>query len=145
MELMTTLKVLIHMVTDKIINDSTAQARKLGNKIGMDPTTVEDMVQEALIAVVEAADRYTGESDAAFSTYSYAAVAGHLRKWLESRQYNVIPIPRRTGEGITRAEAVKGRLSQELGREPRNREVAEEMDMSIDEYESIRVAQAFVT
>ena len=50
------------MVTDKIINDSEAQARKLGNRIGLDPSTIEDMVQEALIAVVEASDRYTGES-----------------------------------------------------------------------------------
>lgn len=131
------------MVTDKIINDSEAQARKLGNRIGLDPSTIEDMVQEALIAVVEASDRYTGESDAAFSTYSYAAVAGQLRKWLAARQYSVIPIPRRTGEGIARVEAVKARLSQELGREPRNREVAEELDMSLDEYEHIRAAQAF--
>lgn len=96
------------MVTDKIINDSEAQARKLGNRIGLDPSTIEDMVQEALIAVVEASDRYTGESDAAFSTYSYAAVAGQLRKWLAARQYSVIPIPRRTGEGIARVEGCEG-------------------------------------
>ena len=132
------------MIDDGIIQSIGAQARKFAARLGLPEDEADDLAQEALQAVLEKASGFEGTNGAEFATYAHAVAERTMANWVLTRQNTAVPVARHVGTTARRAAAVTVRLQQELGREPRNREVAEAMGLTLDQYEAARLNAAYV-
>jgi len=76
---------------------------------------------------------------AAWLTYMHNVAAEIIRRHRNERRGDVVPLSRWHGEQWAKARRVRGELSQELLREPTNREVAEAMGLTIEQFEDLRM------
>lgn len=55
----------------------------LASKLHVSPDSHQDLIQEGMVALIEAVDRYDFERGAKFITYAYYRVKGHMINFLE--------------------------------------------------------------
>ena len=59
----------------------------LASKLHVSPDSHQDLIQEGMVALIEAVDRYDFERGAKFITYAYYRVKGHMINfWKDRRQ-----------------------------------------------------------
>ena len=111
--------------------------------------SVEDDVRQevfAALASLEAGESAAGwkpydptnEKNADWLTYMHNVANTVIQRFINERQDTVAPLSRRLGEEWSRARRARAALEQTLGREPRNREVAEAMGITLEQYEALR-------
>lgn len=111
---------------------------------GMSEADEADLLGDVMLACIEADPTYDPERGLAYRNYMHTVAERVIRYALNERQNTVVPIPERLGRELSRARFVHTRLQQELGREPRNREVAEAMDITLEQYELMRTKSAVI-
>ncbi len=99
------------------------------------PETVslEDLLQAGSIALIEAYRRYDGSSGASFETYASIRINGAMVDELRRTAFGSRGVRRE----LRRMADVIDLLSNRVGREPRNAEVAKEMGLEINQYYSL--------
>jgi RNA polymerase primary sigma factor len=101
-----------------------------------------DLIQEGNVGLIRAIDRFDYHRGCRFSTYATWWIRQSIRRSLAD-QAHTIRLPLYTLETIYRLTCVSYRLSTELGREPSQEEIAEEMGISPSRArEVVRCAQA---
>jgi RNA polymerase sigma-B factor len=100
---------------------------------------VEDLVQEGLIGLLRAMDRYDCGSPAKFSSYAAMKVTGNIEHYLRDRA-GVIRQPGWVQELASRIHRESSRLSFLLGRQPTQAEIAEGLQLSEDRVAQIMIA-----
>jgi RNA polymerase sigma-B factor len=93
---------------------------------------LEDLVQVGIIGLLKAIDRFNLDRAVEFSTYATPTIVGELKRHFRDKGW-AVRVPRRLQElnlSLTKAVA---ELSQELGRSPTVREIAEKVHLSEDE------------
>jgi RNA polymerase sigma-B factor len=88
----------------------------------------EDLRQTALMAVVNAAERFDPTNGASFRTFASRTVEGELKRYLRDRSWAVRP-PRARQEAHLAVSRASEELTQQLGRAPTVDEVARRADM----------------
>lgn len=91
---------------------------------------VDDLVQAGMIGLMEAARNYEGLQGASFETYASIRIRGAMLDEIRSDDW----APRAVHKNARSIASVINKLSHELGRQPRDSEVAARMQISIDEY-----------
>lgn len=89
---------------------------------GYDP---EDLFQVGAIGLLKAIDRFDVSRGLKFSTYAVPLIMGEIRRHMRDDQ--PIRVARSMRELGMRVEHVRQTLSQQLGRDPTTKEVAEQM------------------
>lgn len=89
---------------------------------------VEDLVQVANLALVMAVRRYRPGRGVSFVAFAVPTITGELRRYFRDRGWDIRP-PRRIQELRSQVQAAMHELTQELGRTPRTRELAERLDV----------------
>lgn len=84
---------------------------------------LEDLKQVALLALVQAVDRFDPSLGLAFSTFATPTIMGTLKRHLRDRTWAVRP-PRRVQERYLEVAALGEALTHELGRSPSMAELA---------------------
>ncbi|WP_423821807.1 RNA polymerase sigma factor FliA [Salinisphaera sp. SPP-AMP-43] len=99
------------------------------------PPSVEldDLIQAGMLGLLDAFDRYESGQGATFATYASQRVRGAMIDELRSRDW----LPRSVRRGARDLGGAVERLEHRLGRAPREREIAEELDMSLEEYHKL--------
>ncbi|MGI1677452.1 MAG: RNA polymerase sigma factor FliA [Cellvibrionaceae bacterium] len=94
---------------------------------------VDDLIQAGMIGLLEASRKYDGSKGASFETYAGIRIRGSIVD--EMRRGDWVPrsVHRNTRKIATAISAIEGRT----GRDPLDQEVAEELDMTIEEYHTI--------
>ncbi len=106
---------------------------------------LDDLKQVAYLALVKAVDRFDLGRNVKFSTYATATIAGELKRHFRDRGW-ALHVPRRLKEAAALALNAISTLSQNLGRSPTIREIAEHSGLSEEEVlEGIDAAQAYST
>ena len=105
----------------------------------------EDLVQVGTIGLIKAVDRFDTERGVEFSTYATPTIIGEIKRYFRDKGW-AIRVPRRLQELRMSIASATGELSQTLGRSPTPREIAEHLEVSVEEVlEGLESANAYST
>ncbi len=106
---------------------------------------LDDLVQVGTIGLIKSVDRFDLERGVEFSTYATPTIIGEIKRYFRDKGW-AIRVPRRLQELRMAISAVTGDLSQELGRSPTPREIADKVGVSVEEVlEGLESANAYST
>jgi RNA polymerase sigma-B factor len=104
---------------------------------------MNDLVQVGAIGLIKAIDRFDPDRNLEFSTYATPTILGEIKRHFRDTGW-LIHVPRRAQEMQTTLNAARADLSQELGRAPTVRELAERIDADEDTVlEALDAARAY--
>ena len=93
---------------------------------------LEDLVQVGTIGLLKAIDRFDLDREVEFSTYATPTIVGELKRHFRDKGW-AVRVPRRLQELNLSLTKVVAELSQEIGRSPTVREIADKMRLSEEE------------
>ncbi|MGH8227543.1 MAG: RNA polymerase sigma factor FliA [Steroidobacteraceae bacterium] len=94
---------------------------------------VADLIQAGMLGLLEAAANYTANRGASFETYAGIRIRGAMIDALRKLDW----APRSVHRKARAVTAMIREIEKETGRDARDAEVAERLDMSLEEYHSI--------
>jgi RNA polymerase sigma-B factor len=107
-------------------------ARKLARRYAGPREPFEDLLQVASLGLVKAVDRFDVERGTAFSSFAVPTILGELKRYFRDLGWSV-HVPRGAQEQALRVEEAQQRLTGKTGRPPRVHELAEYLEMSIED------------
>lgn len=94
---------------------------------------VDDIVQNGMMGLLDAINRYEEGLGAQFETYAVQRIRGAMLDGLRENDW----LPRSLRRDMRRIEAAVNALEQKFGRQPTETELAESLDMGIGEYQKM--------
>lgn len=94
---------------------------------------VEDVVQNGMIGLLDAIDRFEAGLGAQFETYATQRIRGAMLDGLRENDW----LPRSLRREMRRIEAAIQQLEQQTGRTPTERELADSLGMPLAEYQKM--------
>ena len=91
---------------------------------------IEDLIQIGMLGLISAAQNYTPQKDASFSSYANIRIKGEILDYLRKNSN----LCRATIKMKKMSERASLMLRHKLGREPDNNEIAEELNMTTEKY-----------
>jgi RNA polymerase sigma-B factor len=105
----------------------------------------EDLVQVGTIGLIKSIDRFELDRGVEFSTYATPTIIGEIKRHFRDKGW-AIRVPRRLQELRMQIVAATADLTQNLGRSPTPRELAEALGCSVEEIvEGIESSNAYST
>lgn len=123
-------------IRNAIITKSMPLVRSIIGKINrpdMVLSQYEDVESAALMGLIQALDSYDCSRDIQFNTFAYYRIRGSVIDYLRS----IDQLPRKRRKDYGEIQQAMERLGQELGREPTDHEVADRIEVPIEEYYKI--------
>ncbi|WP_225726307.1 MULTISPECIES: RNA polymerase sigma factor SigF [unclassified Nocardia] len=99
----------------------------------------DDLLQVARLGLVHAVDRFDVERGSSFLSYAVPTIMGEVRRHFRDSTWGV-RVPRRTKEIQLRIGPTVEALAQRIGRLPKAREIAAELDVEIEEVTQALIA-----
>ncbi|WP_345870537.1 RNA polymerase sigma factor FliA [Shewanella algae] len=94
---------------------------------------LDDLLQAGMMGLLEASSKFDGSKGAKFETFAGIRIRGAMIDEIRRGDW----VPRSVHRNNRRVAQVMDELEQELGRDARDSEIAERLDMSLDEYHHI--------
>ena len=91
---------------------------------------IEDLIQIGMLGLISAAQNYTPQKDASFSSYANIRIKGEILDYLRKNSN----LCRATIKMKKVSEKASLMLRHKLGREPDNNEIAKELNMTTEKY-----------
>ena len=126
-----------HLLRNQIITEYLPYVNRIVNRIAVHlPPSVEvdDLVNVGIIGLIQAIERYDPSRDNKFITYAVFRIKGAVLSELRSRDF----LGRTTRRKIRDLEKTYMQLEQKLGREVDDEEVANEMDMDLEQFYQVK-------
>lgn len=118
-------------------------ARYLARKFTGRGESLEDLEQVATLALLKAIDRLDPDREVKFSTFATITIIGELKRHLRDKGW-AVRVPRPIQELAVRVTRVMGSLTQEYGRSPTIREIAEHIGVAEEEViEAVDASRAY--
>ncbi|KTD47225.1 flagellar biosynthesis sigma factor FliA [Legionella rubrilucens] len=94
---------------------------------------LDDLIQAGMLGLLEAVRNYDSSKGASFETYAGIRIRGHMLDEVRRNDW----VPRSVYRNARMvAEAVK-KVENRLGRDAKDKEIADELNISLDEYHSL--------
>lgn len=120
-------------------------ARRLARRYEQASEPLEDLVQVASLALVKAVDRFDAERGDAFSSYAVPTILGELKRHFRDAGW-ALHVPRGLQERVLEVNSAMESLAREWGRSPTPQQLAERMNLSVEEVlEAIEAGAAYNT
>jgi RNA polymerase sigma-B factor len=120
-------------------------ARSLARRYERRGESLDDLVQVASLGLVKAIDRFEPGRGFSFSSYAVPTMLGELRRYFRDSGW-ALHVPRGVQELALKVNAAVERLSGELGRSPSPQQLADELDLPVEEVlEAIEANAAYDT
>jgi len=92
---------------------------------------VDDLIQVGLIGLMDAVENFDDGQGAQFETYAVQRIRGAMLDELRQSDW----LPRSVRRNLRQIETANSRLEQRLGRPPTERELADALELTLDEYQ----------
>ena len=119
--------------TDHLVNQHLPLVKRLASQLAIKLPShieIEDLIQVGLIGLLKAVDDYQSDSGAVFSTYATIRIRGAMLDELRGRDW----LPRSVQRDLGRVAAAIEKVEQRLGRPASEKEIADELDMNLEDY-----------
>lgn len=126
----------VYGLRNSIISKSMPLIRSIIGKINNPDqplTQREDLESAAVSGLIQALDSYDSEKNIKFNTFAYYRIRGSVIDYLRM----VDMLPRKHRKNYGQVQEVIEWKSQALGREPTDEEIADELDISLEEYHQL--------
>ena len=128
---------------EQLIRRCQPLARSLASRYARGGEPLEDLVQVANVGLIKAVDRFDPSRGIAFSSFAVPSILGELKRHFRDHGW-AARVPRPLQERVLKVTASTERLSAELGRAPRPREVAADTQLGAEDVlEALGAATAF--
>lgn len=94
---------------------------------------LDDLLQAGMMGLLEASSKFDGSKGAKFETFAGIRIRGSMLDEIRRGDW----VPRSVHRNQRRVAQVIDELEQELGRDANDTEIAQRLDMSLDEYHHI--------
>ncbi|WP_144209922.1 RNA polymerase sigma factor FliA [Shewanella donghaensis] len=94
---------------------------------------LDDLLQAGMMGLLEASSKFDGSKGAKFETFAGIRIRGSMIDEIRRGDW----VPRSVHRNQRRVAQVIDELGQDLGRDARDTEIAEKLEMSLDEYHHI--------
>jgi RNA polymerase sigma-B factor len=129
----------------ELIESFLPLARTIARRYERRSEPSEDLIQVASLGLVKAIDRFEPDRGVSFSSYAVPTMLGELRRYFRDAGW-ALHVPREMQERVLNVNATVERLSGDLGRSPSPQQVADELNMQVEEVlEAIEANAAFDT
>jgi len=116
----------------ELIESFLPLARTLARRYERRSEPSEDLLQVASLGLVKAIDRFEPDRGLNFSSYAVPTMLGELKRHFRDSGW-ALHVPRDMQERALKVNAVVEHLSGELGRSPSPRQVADELNLPVEE------------
>ncbi|MGQ9866282.1 MAG: RNA polymerase sigma factor SigF [Pseudanabaenaceae cyanobacterium] len=99
----------------------------------------EDLLQVGVMGLIRAIERFEPARGHAFSTFAIPYIRGEIQHYLRDR-VSPVRIPRQWLAIYQQGSKVQQKLRHQLRREPSDRELAQALNLSLEEWQNIRLA-----
>lgn len=120
----------------QLIEEHVGLVRRIGLQlVARLPANVEldDLLQAGMMGLLDAIRRYQPSDDARFETYASTRIRGAMLDELRSQDW----LPRSVRSSARQIEAAIQQLQDRLLRQPSEAEIAQELDLSLDDYQAL--------
>jgi len=115
----------------RLIEDNVGLARHLAHRFSRSDGPSQDLIQAAMVGLVEAANRFDPTYGVPFAAFATRTIVGELKRHRRDTGWNV-HVGRRTKELAVRLPGAVRALEAELGRSPTPDEVAARLGVSVE-------------
>ncbi|NYE38598.1 RNA polymerase sigma-B factor [Nocardioides cavernae] len=119
-------------LVDDLIETNLAMARSMAARYRNRGIDLDDLQQVALLGLTKAAQRFDAAAGHDFLSYAVPTIRGELRRHFRDAGW-MIRAPRRVQELQARIAGAQDDLYAELGRSPRPSEIADRLDVALDD------------
>jgi RNA polymerase sigma-B factor len=99
----------------------------------------EDVMQIAALGLLKAIDRFDPARGIAFSSYAMPTILGEIKRYFRDKGWTV-RVPRELQERVLTVNRTTDELETELGRPPTAAQIAERLDMTVEQILEARLA-----
>jgi len=121
---------------DAIVNELAPLVKRIAyHFMAKLPASVEadDLIQAGLMGLLDAAKNFDDTQGAQFETYAIQRIRGSILDELRQADW----LPRNVRKNLRKIEQTVARLEQELGRAPREAELANKLEVPIEDYQQM--------
>lgn len=119
--------------------------RFLASKFKNRGEPLDDLIQVGTIGLIKAVDRFDPSRGLEFTTFATPTILGEIRRHFRDKGWSV-RVPRRLQELSAKVNQTKELLTKDLHREPSVEEVAQALEVSVDEVlEAMESSSAYST
>jgi len=115
----------------RLVEDNVALAHHLVRRFARSQGPNQDLVQTAMVGLVEAANRFDPSYGVPFAAFATKTIVGELKRHRRDTGWNV-HVARRTKELALRLPGAVQALHHELGRSPTTDELAARLGVSVE-------------
>lgn len=119
-------------VEEEVVVRNMGVAESLARRFRNRGEPLDDLIQVAYLALTKAVRRFDPNKSDAFLRYAVPTITGELKRYFRDAAWTIRP-GRRIQELQPAISAAAADLNQELGRSPRPSELAERLDVGIDD------------
>ena len=117
---------------DELIVSHLNLVRFLASKFKNRGESLDDLIQVGTIGLIKAIDRFEPARGLEFTTYATPTIMGEIKRHFRDKGWSV-RVPRRLQELSAKVNQATDELTKELQRSPSTQEVADRLDVSVDE------------
>jgi RNA polymerase sigma-B factor len=117
---------------DTLVERFMPLARSLARRYDRSSEPFDDLVQVACLGLVKAVDRFDVERGHAFASFAVPTILGELKRYFRDSGW-AVHVPRGPQERALKVEEAQQRLTLRSGRAPTVSEIAEYLEMSIED------------
>ncbi|MEL6352327.1 MAG: RNA polymerase sigma factor SigF [Cyanobacteria bacterium J06627_28] len=103
--------------------------------------TFDDLMQVGSMGLINAIERFDLQKGFAFSSFAIPYIRGEIQHYLRDKSATV-RIPRRWQTLQSQSARAIRQLQEDLNRRPSDQEVAAELDISVEEWQEVRLASS---
>lgn len=125
---------------NKLVRLNAGLVRKIAHRMSYQSTeSYEDLEQIGYLGLIRAIERFDPSHGCAFSSFAVPYIRGEIMHFLRDRSC-AIKVPRRWQDLNRQGQKIREGLSKELGRQPKDQEIADRLEISNTEWQQIRLA-----